>query len=226
MTHRWTVELHCHTHFSSDGLMRPEKLVEVAARRGIDRVAITDHNTTAGALEAARVDPQRVIVGEEIFTTRGELLAFFVTEEVPQGLTPREAIERLRRQGAVISVSHPFDRTRAGAWEPEDLQDILGLVDALEVFNARTLGDGPNRRAAALAASAGLPGTAGSDAHAYAELGRAVLKMEPFADAAGMRASLRTAEVRARRSPAAVHLLSRYASWRWRLGWRPQAGHG
>lgn len=201
--------------------MHPRKLVQVCRQRGIDRVAVTDHNTTAGAWEAARFDPERVIVGEEILTTRGELLAFFVTEEVPEGLTPREAIERLRRQGAVISVSHPFDRARSGSWEPEDLQDILGLVDALEVFNARTLSSGPNRRAAALAAQSGLPGTAGSDAHAYAELGRAVVRTEAFDDADGMRAALRKGEIRARRSPATVHLYSRLASWRWRLGWRP-----
>ncbi|MGH2607416.1 MAG: PHP domain-containing protein, partial [Anaerolineales bacterium] len=103
MRPRLTVELHCHTHYSADGLMRPERLVEVCRRRGIDRVAITDHNTTLGALEAARHDPERVIVGEEILTTRGELLAYFVTEEVPAGLAPREAIARLREQDAVIS---------------------------------------------------------------------------------------------------------------------------
>jgi predicted metal-dependent phosphoesterase TrpH len=222
VTPRLTVELHCHTHYSADGLMRPKGLVEVCRRRGIDRVAITDHNTTAGALEAARHDPERVIVGEEILTTRGELLAYFVTEEVPAGLAPREAIARLRQQGAVISVSHPFDWTRSGAWRAEDLQDILALVDALEVFNARTYSDGPNRRAAALAAQSGLTGTVGSDAHAYWELGRAVLRLEPFFDAGGLRQALRKAEVRARRSPAAVHLLSRFASLRWRLGWRPQ----
>lgn len=222
MAPRLTVELHCHTHYSADGLMRPARLVEVCRRRGIDRVAITDHNTTAGALEAARRDPGRVIVGEEILTTQGELLAYFVREEIPAGLEPREAIARLRRQGAVISVSHPFDRMRAGAWRAEDLQEILPLVDALEVFNARTYGDGPNRRAAALAAQAGLPGTVGSDAHAYWELGRAVLRLEPFSDASGLRQALRHAEIRARRSPAAIHLLSRFASLRWRLGWRPR----
>jgi predicted metal-dependent phosphoesterase TrpH len=205
--------------------MRPERLVEVCRRRGIDRVAITDHNTTAGAIEAASLDPERVIIGEEILTAQGELLAYFVTEEIPAGLQARQVIERLRRQDAVISVSHPFDRTRSGSWRAEDLQDILGLVDALEIFNARTLGDMPNRRAAALAAQAGLPGTAGSDAHVYWELGRTVLWLETFTDADGMRKGLRTAELRGRRSPALVHLVSRYATWRWQMGWRPQGSN-
>lgn len=226
MAPRLTVELHCHTHFSSDGLMRPERLVEVCRRRGIDRVAITDHNTTVGALAAARHDPERVIVGEEILTTKGELLAYFVTDEVPAGLAPREAIARLRKQGAVISVSHPFDWTRSGAWRAEDLKDILALVDALEVFNARTYSDAPNRLAAVLADQSGLPGTVGSDAHAYGELGRAVLRLESFSGAAGLRQALRGAEIRARRSPATVHLLSRFASLRWRLGWRPRPYEG
>ena len=54
-------------------------------------------------------------------TTKGEILAAFVTEEIPRGLSPQETIKRLRDQGAFISVSHPFDSWRNGAWKLEDL---------------------------------------------------------------------------------------------------------
>ncbi len=218
---RWTVELHCHTYHSADSLVLPQQLLATCRGRGVDRVAITDHNRLEGALEAASIDPDRVILGEEIMTTQGELLAFFVREEIPAGLTPEESIRRLRQQDAFISVSHPFDAARHGSWELSNLERIIPLVDALEVFNARTLTEGPNRRAGALAEKASLLGTSGSDAHTYAELGRAAMDLLPFEDADGLRLSLATARIRRRRSSPLVHMASRYAVWRKRLGWRP-----
>jgi predicted metal-dependent phosphoesterase TrpH len=213
-------ELHAHTYCSHDSLLRPERLLATCRKKGIDRVAVTDHNSIRGALEAEALDPAAVIVGEEIMTLEGEILAYFVREEIPAGLTPEATIDRLRNQGAFISVSHPFDITRPGSWQEDRLRRILPLVDALEVFNARTWSPAPNRRALELACEVGLPGTAGSDAHAPAELGAAVMVMPEFSDAAGMRQAVRTADIRARASSPLVHLLSRYASIRKSLGWK------
>ena len=108
------VELHCHTYHSSDSLMLPQQILDACERRGIDRVAITDHNSLAGALETHALDPERVIIGEEILTTEGEILGYFMKEEIPEGLPPMEVVEQLTDQGAVISISHPFDLTRGG----------------------------------------------------------------------------------------------------------------
>ncbi|KAA0272124.1 MAG: PHP domain-containing protein, partial [Chloroflexi bacterium] len=88
------IEFHSHTFASKDSLTRPEDLIRAARRRGLDRVVITDHNSVAGARAAQALDPELVIVGEEIMTTRGEILAAFVTEEIPAGLTPLETIRR------------------------------------------------------------------------------------------------------------------------------------
>ncbi len=181
---------------------------------------MTDHNTIEGARAAAAIDVERIIIGEEIMTTEGELLGYFLTEELPEGLTPLEAIDRLRAQGALISVAHPFDSTRKGAWDPGELERILPHVDALEVFNARSLTRGPNRRATERARQAGLPGTAGSDAHAGLEIGRTVMRLPSFCDADGMRAALAAGSIQGRLSSPLVHLLSRYASWRKDFGWR------
>src|SRR5512140_2728916 len=126
------VEFHCHTMFSKDSLTPPGRLVDACRRKHIDRVIVTDHNTVAGARAAQALDPARVIVGEEIMTTRGEILAAFVRDEIPTGLSPDETIRRLREQGAVISVSHPFDEYRAGGWDKADLLAITPLVDAIE----------------------------------------------------------------------------------------------
>ena len=156
----WNVELHCHTYRSKDSLASPRALLDACRRRRIDRLAVTDHNTLAGALEAAALDPELFIPGEEIMTTEGELLGYFVTEEIPPGLSPEETIDRLRRQGAVISVSHPYDYARQGAWREEVLRPLLPQLDAVETFNARSYSARPNERAAALARAAALPGLA------------------------------------------------------------------
>lgn len=214
------VELHCHTCYSDDSLLRPADLLAAAEAHRLDRVAITDHNSIDGALAASALDPQRVIIGEEIMTRDGELLAFFVKSPVPPGLPPNEAIGELRQQDAFISVSHPFDRQRSGSWDPGDLSRILDQVDALEVFNARALTRAPNRRAAELAASANLLGTAGSDAHTAFELGKAAMELAPFDDADGLRAALKAAEpYRGRMSSPFVHLFSRWAVLRKSMGW-------
>ena len=152
----WRVEMHCHTYRSGDSLADPERVLATARRRKIDRLAITDHNTIAGALEVYALDPGRVIVGEEIMTTEGELLAYYVQQEVPAGLSPEAAIRLLRDQGAVIGVSHPFDAVRKGAWDKASLRRILPLIDAIEILNARTWAGRPNRMAAKWAREAGL----------------------------------------------------------------------
>ncbi len=151
------VEFHSHTNASKDSLTSPADLIAAARRKGIDRLIITDHNTIAGARAAQALDSELVIVGEEIMTTRGEILAAFVTEEVPPYLSPEETIQRLKDQGAFISVSHPFDRMRSGAWKEEDLLEILPFVDAIEVYNSRCMLPGFNRAAKRFAEKADGP---------------------------------------------------------------------
>jgi predicted metal-dependent phosphoesterase TrpH len=205
------VEFHCHTIYSKDSLTRPQDLVDACRRKGIDRVIVTDHNTIAGAQVAHALDPQRVIIGEEIMTTRGELLAAFLTEEIPKGLTPKETIRRLKDQGAFISVSHPFDRWRSGAWQEEHLLEILPDVDAIEVYNSRCMLPNFNQEAQRFAEKHHLAGTVGSDAHVTFELGRSLMVLEPFEGPDGLRRVVRRGIPKVRRSPAWVRLTSRYA---------------
>jgi predicted metal-dependent phosphoesterase TrpH len=210
-----TVELHAHTVASDDCLMRPADIVRTCRARGIDRLAVTDHNTLRGALAVQALAPDLVIVGEEVMTTQGELLAYFLREEVPPGLSPVETIARLRAQGAAISVSHPFDRLRHGAWQAADLVAILPLVDAIEVFNARCIYPADNARALAFAREHAIVGTVGSDAHSHRELGRAVLKLPSAATSADLLAGLAGAQPITRLSSPAIHFTSRFAkTWK------------
>jgi predicted metal-dependent phosphoesterase TrpH len=206
------VEFHCHTNFSGDSLTRPRDLVETSHRKGIDRVVVTDHNTIVGAQAAHALDPELVIVGEEILTTRGEILAAFVTEEVPPFLSPHETIRRLKVQGAFISVSHPFDRWRKGGWQEDDLVEILPHVDAIEVYNSRCMNPQFNREARMFAERHNIPGTVGSDAHAAFELGRSLLLLEQFEGPDEMRRVIRKGIPKVKWLPPWFHLSSRYAS--------------
>jgi predicted metal-dependent phosphoesterase TrpH len=205
------VEFHCHTIFSKDSLTRPADLLKACRRKGIDRVIVTDHNTIAGARVAQAIDPERVIVGEEILTTRGEILAAFVSEEIPKGLTPQETIRLLKEQGAFISVSHPFDRWRSGHWQEEDLLEILPDVDAIEVYNSRCMLPEFNQKAHQFAEKHNLAGTVGSDAHAAFELGQSRMELEPFEGPEELRTVIRQGIPKVKRSPAWVRLTSRYA---------------
>lgn len=204
-------EFHCHTIYSKDSLVQPKDLVAVCRQKGIERVVISDHNTIKGALEAQNIDPELVIIGEEIMTKQGEILAAFVQEEIPAGLTPQETIRLLRDQDAFISVSHPFDHTRSGHWQEADLLEILPLVDAIETFNARCLLPSMNRNAADFAARHGIPSTVGSDAHTLWELGRATLTLPNFNSASELRAVIRQGIPNVRSTGIHARLASRYA---------------
>ncbi len=206
------LEFHCHTNASKDSLTRPADLVSVARRKGIDRVVVTDHNSIAGAREARTIDAELIIIGEEIMTTEGEILAAFVTEEIPANLTPQETIKRLKEQGAFISVSHPFDEMRNGGWKEDDLLEILPFVDAIEVYNSRCMFPRFNRRAREFAEKHNIAGTVGSDAHAAFELGRSLLLLDQFTGPDEMRAVIRGAKMKVKWSPWWVHFVSRYAS--------------
>lgn len=204
-------EFHCHTIYSKDSLVRPADLVAACRRKGIDRVIITDHNSISGALEAQAIDPELVIVGEEIMTTQGEILAAFVKEEVPASLTPRETIERLKAQDAFISISHPFDFMRSGHWREEELLEILPDIDAIETFNARCLLPSMNKKATEFAERHGISSTVGSDAHTAWELGRATLTLPKFNAASELREVIREGVPAFRRTGFHARLASRYA---------------
>ncbi len=209
-----TVDFHCHTRYSKDCLVDLPSLLVACDRKGLDQVAITDHDTLAGAREAINLAPARFIASEEIMTKQGELLAYFVTEEIPGGLPARQTIELLRSQGAFISIPHPFDRFRKGRWRMADLLEIYSLVDAIEMFNSRCLMPQDNLKAIVFAQQHHLLGTVGSDAHSLREVGAASLTLPEFQDASSLKRALSRAEPHHHFSPPWVHFISRYASWR------------
>jgi len=200
------VDFHCHSNYSPDSLNKLPDLLSRARRRGLDRLVVTDHNRLDGALAAKAMDPELVIVGEEIVTDKGEILAAFVKEEIPRDLPVITVIEMLRAQGAYISVSHPFDPKRG--WKEKDLAEIIDLVDALEVYNARCLKEEYNARALYYASEHGKGGTVGSDVHIPYEVGRVGLVIPWFEDVEGLKKAMNFNRPDTRLSPAWVHIIS------------------
>mgnify|MGYP000335992717 CR=1 FL=1 len=167
------IDLHVHTCYSSDARMGLEELLEALERHDL-RAAITDHNTVEGALRLKRWAPDRIIVGEEIRTAEGEILAYFLEEAVPPFRELEETVELVHRQGGIVSIPHPFDPFRRHRLRTEALLRALRLVDALEVFNARNLLRRSNLKALRMADRLKLGRSAGSDAHTLGEIGNGV----------------------------------------------------
>lgn len=211
------VDMHVHTCYSKDAILSLETIMESCERRGLDGVAITDHNIIAGALALKEIAPFLVIVGEEIETTRGEILGLFLKEEIPGGLMPEEAMARIREQGGLVGVSHPLDRLRRSAMRQVALFDILDELDFLEGFNSRVTFPSDNRKAQALAQAQGLPITAGSDAHTAYEVGRAYVEVPSFNGREDFLEALKEAQIFGRLSPPWIHLLSTWTKLRRRL---------
>jgi predicted metal-dependent phosphoesterase TrpH len=151
-------------------------VVRAAVARGLTHLAITDHERIDGALAArATALPElTVIVGEEIRTATGDLIGLYLSNPIEPGLSAVDTARLIREQGGVVGLPHPFDRFRSSTARKggeDELAELLGLVDYVEVFNARVIGGSANRRAAEAAQQHSLPGVAVSDAHTVLEVG-------------------------------------------------------
>ena len=202
-------DFHVHSIASRDSLSRGEDLYRRAKETGLGKLIFTDHNSIAEAVRLQKMYPDFVIVGEEILTSKAEILAIFVKEEIPKDIEPLEAFKRLKDQGAFISLSHPYAPLRF-RWTEEEMEEYLPYLDAIEIANARCLPD-MNRSAMEFAAAHGLCGTAGSDAHGVSELGAMGLELPDFHTPEELRESMKSAKVFGKESPFWVRKYSRSA---------------
>lgn len=208
-------ELHCHTYHSRDCRMRPERLVATCRERGIGVLAVTDHDAFAGAPELAAIAPPELVVipAEEIRTSAGEIIGYFLSEGIERGLDPEETARRVRAQGGIVGVPHPFDTLRGGPLRPDALDRLtdLRLIDMIEGMNARITRPEDNAAALHYARERGLAVFAGSDAHSYAEVGAAWTEIRPFDGAADFLEAVRGGSLGGGLSPWPVHLASTWA---------------
>jgi predicted metal-dependent phosphoesterase TrpH len=190
MTEWRRYDLHMHTRHSLDSLMRPRRIIELARRRGLSGIAITDHDSIAGALEARRITPPDllVVVGEEISTDAGDIVGLFLTEEI-RTRDPLEAIRRIRAQGGLAFLPHPLRGHRHATVE------VIDAVQAWEALNSRAGWCAP-ADSGMLASLERKPRLGCSDAHLYSEIGRAFTEVPGPATEANLRARLLGGETR------------------------------
>ena len=210
-------DLHIHTEFSMDCNTPLEKIVKRCQELGINCIAVADHGIVEGALMMQKLAPFRVIVAEEIMTTQGEIMGMFLKETIPSGLTPQETIKRIRAQGGLVNIPHPFETIRGSALKDWVINEIAKDIDLMEVLNSRSPFPANSNRARAFAEKHGIPGSAGSDAHSVYEIGNACVEMPEFKDKDEFLKSLVRAKIYGRRSSMFVHLFSTWAKMKAKL---------
>jgi predicted metal-dependent phosphoesterase TrpH len=172
------MDMHCHTRVSFDSLNRPDEVLRTARERGLDRLVITDHNEIRGALRLRDMAPELILVGEEVKTReRVDVIGIFLHEVIPRGTPALETCERIRAQGGVVYIPHPFDTHRAGGGRL--LAELADWIDVVEVHNARS-SRARNRQAERWAREHGKLMGAGSDAHTLREIGRGCMEVPAF----------------------------------------------
>lgn len=177
------VDTHVHTKYSGnskkisvipDCISRPEKILKYADKKGIDFLVITDHDTIRGGIETEKLAPSRIIVGEEISTSDGELLGLFLNETIPPNLSAKESIDIIKAQGGLAIAPHPYSVICPC------LQDLIYKLnlDGIEVFNAFHRDGILNRKASEENKKIKNASIAGSDAHTERMVGNAYTLFE------------------------------------------------
>jgi len=171
------IDFHTHTYYSKDSLLTPRTLLRVAKKKGLDGVAVTDHDTLKGIKTLNKLKRKKIapiiIPGIEISAQEGEIILLFEVDLLPikkiQNPTITQVLDIAREIDAVIILPHPFDRFRKGI----NPITIWKQFDVLETFNSRALLQKYNIQARELAIKHRIPQCAGSDAHTHYELGKA-----------------------------------------------------
>ena len=201
-------DLHIHTEYSMDCNTPLPQVIERCLETGINCIAIADHGTIEGALEMQGLAPFTVIVAEEILTPRGEIMGMFLKEGIPSGLPLEQVIARIKAQGGLVSIPHPFDTLRGFGIGSEILEELAEQIDIIEVFNARSPLLRYSTKAKVFAQKYGIPGSAGSDAHTPNEIGNTYVEMPEFNSKDEFLQALTRGKIFGRRSSILVHFNS------------------
>ncbi|NNF37934.1 MAG: dephospho-CoA kinase [Gemmatimonadetes bacterium] len=211
------VDLHMHTRGSWDCRSDPEAVLARALARGVERIAITDHNELAVALEMAARHPHHVIPGEEVKTAEGiDVIGLYLSECIPKGTPAEETCRLIRAQGGIPYLPHPYARGKGGGGRYAER--LAPLCDVVEVFNARLHPARLNDPAPDLATRHGALRGAGSDAHTVGEVAGAYVELPRHPNTPhALRSALARGRVHGRTSSNLVHLASTWAKLRKKL---------
>lgn len=165
------IDLHVHSDYSDDANDSVEDLIKAAVKKGVNGIAIVDHNSVKGGLKGFEIAKEMkdfvVIPGAEISSVEGHILALNIKENIPKKLSVEETIERITSLGGIPVLPHPY-RMLSGLGEKN-----VGGFAGIEVFNSRSLG-WENKKAEFLAEKLDIGKTGGSDAHSSNEVGNSI----------------------------------------------------
>jgi predicted metal-dependent phosphoesterase TrpH len=201
-------DLHIHTAYSMDCTMSLEDIIAHCLKVGVNCLGIADHNTLAGALKIKEIAPFSIIPGEEILTADGEIIGFFLSQEIPSKLSVEETVARIKAQDGLVCIPHPYDRLRFSVFRDRVLDDIMPEIDIIEVFNARSLSSSSSTKAWELARKYGKLASAGSDAHTLSEIGNAYVEMPEFNGKNEFLAALAKGKISGNKSKPTAHFVS------------------
>ena len=224
-------DFHSHSHYSKDSLINPRTFVDRCVAKGVNCIAVTDHNEIEGAFVIQKLAhdtnaPLRVIIGEEVKTSEGEIIGLFLREKVARDMSPEETIKAIHAQGGLAVIPHPYDIFRRSVLTDEAIERVKHDVDAIEGFNCRNILGKHDAKARALAIEVDKPFTLGTDSHSPMEIGGAQLEIDDFETPEELLQVLRGGRIIGRRALPVVHWLSTWAKVRWRLGLRPTYAPG
>lgn len=165
------VDLHTHSEASPDGGITATQYAHILSTGQLDALAVTDHNRIDFALKLQGELGDKIIVGEEIMTTAGEIIGLYLTERIAPGLSPQECMRHIKEQGGLVYIPHPFETVRKGLGV-EALEELLDHIDMIEVVNGRAFFQNRRAKSAIFAKLHRLPGAASSDAHGIRGLGK------------------------------------------------------
>jgi hypothetical protein len=205
-------EFHCHSNYSKDSGIKIEDIIKACEKSGVTGLALTDHNEISGALELKRIAPAwlKVIVGEEIETSEGEIIGIFLKEKINPGMSPNETFSEIRKQGGLIVIPHPFDRLRSKKMPNREIEKYINNFDAIETFNARNVFEGDNKKAREFAENNHKPQICGSDAHFFGEYGKTFMKNIDCQGSQEFLESLKKAEFVEKKASLFFHLMTKY----------------
>ncbi len=160
----YKIDLHTHSTESPDGGLKLKDYQQVLDATLLDYIAITDHNEIVFAQAAQKHLGNRIIVGEEVMTSEGEIIGLYLTKKVNPGLNAKQTVADIKKQGGLVYIPHPFEKVRSGIQQTA-LDGIAKQVDIIEVYNGRALSKTAGKKALAWARLHDVSIAASSDAH-------------------------------------------------------------
>jgi predicted metal-dependent phosphoesterase TrpH len=166
----YKIDLHTHSVASPDGGITADQYSDALITRKLDYIAVTDHNRISFAEELRKSLGDKIIVGEEIMTSSGEIIGLFLSEKIAPNMTPIDTIRAIKDQGGLVYIPHPLENFRHGL-QIDVLEDIVDFIDIVEIGNGRTIFPSKYTQILVWSNLNRIVGAASSDAHGKLGLG-------------------------------------------------------